>query len=76
MRKGVVREGMEEKLQCVVLKDICMPSSSSPLKGVTRSADWDSSEEEAEIVESEGGQRQEQEEEAESTDQDYRPFLF
>jgi len=33
MRKGVVREGVVEKLEGFVLKDICMPSSSSPLQG-------------------------------------------
>jgi len=71
--EGVVREGVVEKPENIVLKEICMPSSSSTLNV----ADLDSSGEEAEIVESEEGKEEAEEEaRAESAGQDYRPFLF
>jgi len=61
-RDGVVREEVPEK--DIVLKDICLSSFSSALKGV---ADWvlfEEEEEEAEIVESEVGEEEEEEESA------------
>jgi len=62
-RDGVVREEVPEK--DIVLKDICLSSFSSALKGV---ADWvlfeEEEEEEAEIVESEVGEEEDEEESA------------